>query len=138
MHEITVDRIKHMMDVLSKSMSELKPETEMHEFGFVQDTYLLLSELVVVRSSMTSSDTFQKSENSENTGKSKDDLMKEENPEKLLKDIYEILKRNTYRTHMGSKEKLHSVMVLRAISEILTVMYEKEQRDENYRLIKKQ
>lgn len=136
MHEITVDRIKHMMDVLSKSMSELKPETEMHEFGFVQDTYLLLSELVVVRSSMTSDAV--KTENSENTGKYKEDLMKEENPEKLLKDIYEILKRNNYRMHMGSREKLHSVIVLRAISEILTVMYEKEQRDENYRLIKKQ
>ena len=137
MHEITVDRIKHMMDVLSKSMSEFKPETEMHDFGFVQDTYLLLSELVVVRSSMTS-DTFQKHEDAENTGKYKEDLMKEENPEKLLKDIYEILKRNNYRMHMGSREKYHSVVVLRAISEILMVMYEKEQRDENYRLIKKQ
>lgn len=136
MHEITVDRIKHMMDVLSKSMSEFKPETEMHEFGFVQDTYLLLSELVVVRSSMTS-DAVNQSGNNENQGKYKEDLMKEENPEKLLKDIYEILKRNNYRTHMGSKEKLHSVIVLRAISEILMVMYEKEQRDENYRLIKK-
>ena len=137
MHEITVDRIKHMMDVLSKSMSEFKPETEMHEFGFVQDTYLLLSELVVVRSSMTS-DSVNQSGNNENQGKYKEDLMKEENPEKLLKDIYEILKRNNYRMHMGSREKLHSVIVLRAISEILTVMYEKEQRDENYRLFKKQ
>lgn len=137
MHEITVDRIRHMMDVLSKSMSEFKPETEMHEFGFVQDTYLLLSELVVVRSSMTS-DAVNQSGNNENTGKYKEDLVKEENPEKLLKDIYEILKRNAYRTHIGTKEKLHSVMVLRAISEILMVMYEKEQRDENYRLIKKQ
>ena len=128
MHEIPVERIKHIMEVLSKSMSEFKPEIEMHDFGFVQDTYLLLSELLTVRSSMTS-DAFQKSENSENCGKSKEDLIKEKNPEKLLKDIYEILKQNNYRMHMDSKEKLHCVIVLRAISEILMVMYEK-QRDE--------
>lgn len=129
MHDITVERIKHIMEVLSKSKSEFKPEMEMHDFGFVQDTYLLLSELVTVRSSMTS-DAFQKSEKSETSGKYKEDLFKEKNPEKLLKDIYEILKQNNYRMHMDTKEKLHCVIVLRAISEILMVMYEKEQRDE--------
>lgn len=131
MHDITVERIKHIMEVLSKSMNEFKPEMEMHDFGFVQDTYLLLSELLTVRSSMTSN-TFQnseKSENAGNSGKSKEDLMKEGNPEKLLKDIYEILRQNNYRMHMDSKEKLHCVIVLRAIYEILMVMYEK-QRDE--------
>lgn len=125
MHAIPVERIKHIMEVLSKSMNEFKPEMEMHDFGFVQDTYLLLSELVTVRSSMTS-DTFQ---NSENSVKYKEDLMKEGNPEKLLKDIYEILRQNNYRMHMDSKEKHQSVIVLRAIYEILMVMYEK-QRDE--------
>lgn len=128
MHAITVERIKHIMEVLSKSMSEFKPEMEMHDFGFVQDTYLLLSELLTVRSSMTS-DAFQNSENAGNSGKYKEDLIKEGNPEKLLKDIYEILKRNDYRMHMDTKEKHHCVIVLRAIYEILMVMYEK-QRDE--------
>lgn len=122
MHDITVERIKHIMEVLSKSMSEFKPEMEMYDFGFVQDTYLLLGELLTVRCSMTS-DTFQNFENSE---KYKEDLMKEGNPEKLLKDIYEILKQNNYRMHMDSKEKLHCVIVLRAIYEILMVMYEKQ------------
>lgn len=43
------EKIKYIMDVLQKSMINLKPAVEMNDFGFVEDTYRLLDELLIIR-----------------------------------------------------------------------------------------
>lgn len=113
------ERIRYIMDVLQQSMKNMKPAIEMNDFCFIDDTYRLLDELLIIRHFLNKP--------KEQETITKENLIKERDAEILMIDLYQILKKKTFITSdANSPRQRHAKLVLRSIYEILMVVYESE------------
>lgn len=117
--DLGIERIKYIMDVLQQSMKNMKPSIEMNDICFIDDIYKLLDELLIIRHFLN-----KPKEPEEIT---KENLIKERDPEILMIDLYQILKKKIFITSdANSPRQRHAKLVLRSIYEILMVVYESE------------